>query len=164
MIRFIKNNIYALTHFCVWSGRDSRQAFCDIYKGFILLALLGVFLCAWRNTITVLYIREYLVISEMACWVLTIFFELFLLLAFICAVIRRWQDLDIKIPKNESVAELIQRPRFWQVLSTAEGSHEKNQYGPAPKENPVPLISEEDLKESVSKQLFVDMSDLEDIK
>ena len=164
MLRFIKNNLYALTHFCVWSGRDSRQAFCDIYKGFILLALAGIFLCTWRNTLAVLYIREYLVISETACWILTILLECFLGLAFICASIRRWQDLDIKIPKNESLAALIQRPRFWQVLSTVEGSNDPNTYGPAPKENPVPLISEEDLKESVSKQLFVDISDLENIK
>ena len=164
MLRFIKNNIYALVHFCSWSGRDSRQTFCDIYKGFIVLALLGVFLCAWRNTLTVLYIREYLVISEAACWILTILFELFLVAAFVCATIRRWQDLDIRIPKNESVKELIQRPRFWQVLSTAEGSNDPNQYGPAPKDNPVPLLSEEDLRQSVTKELFVDVDGLEDIK
>ncbi len=164
MIRFIKNNLHALTHFCALSGRTSRQAFCDICKGFILLALSGVFLCAWRNTLAVLYVREFLVISEWACWILTILFELILVAAFVCATIRRWQDLDIRIPKNESVKQLVQRPRFWQVLSSVEGSNDANQYGPAPKDNPVPLISEEDLKEDVAKQLFVDISDFENIK
>jgi len=164
MFRFVKNNLYALTHFASWSGRDSRQCFCDIYKGFILLALLGVFLCAWRNTLAILYIREYLIVSEMACWILTILFELVLVLAFACATIRRWQDLDIGIPKNESVLSLIQRPLFWQVLNSVEGSNNTNQYGPAPLENPVPLLSDSDLRESVKKQLFVDVDGFEELK
>ena len=49
------------------------------------------------------------------------------------------------------------------MLATEEGSRERNQYGDAPKDNPVPLISEEDLKEAVRKKLFVDI-DIERIK
>lgn len=164
MIRFIKNNLFALFHFCSPSGRDSRQRFCDIYKGTILLALLGIFLCVWRNTIAVLYVRDWLVISEAACWILLAIFEAFILLSFICASVRRWQDLDIRIPANESIWGMIKEPRFWQVLASAEGSAEPNQHGPAPKENPVPLISKEDLKEDSSKQLFVNLDELEELK
>lgn len=164
MIRFIKNNLFALFHFCSPSGRDSRQRFCDIYKGSILLALLGVFLCVWRNTIAVLYVRDWLVISESACWVLLAIFEVFILLSFICASVRRWQDLDIRIPANESLLDIVKQPRFWQVLASAEGSAEPNQHGPAPKENPVALVSKEDLKEEPTKHLFVDLDGLEEIK
>ena len=164
MKRFTKNVLYGLAHFCVPSGRDSRQTFCDIYKGFILLALLGVFLCAWRNTLAVMFVRDWLAISEFGCWVICIIFELFLLVAFASAVMRRWQDLDIRIPKDDSFQELIKRPRFWEVLASEEGSREKNQYGDAPADNPVPLISEEDLKEAVRKKLFVDVNEWEELK
>ncbi len=164
MKRFTKNVLYGLAHFCVPSGRDSRQTFCDIYKGFILLALLGVFLCAWRNTLAVMFVRDWLAISEFGCWVICIIFELFLLVAFASAVMRRWQDLDIRIPKDDSFQELIKRPRFWEVLASEEGSREKNRYGDAPADNPVPLISEEDLKEAVRKKLFVDVNEWEELK
>ena len=123
MMRFLKNNFYALVHFCIPSGRDSRQRFCDVYKGILVLALFGVFVGVWRNTLALLYIREYLVLSENAWWVMVVLFELFLLLAFICASVRRWQDLDIHIPANESVLALVSQPRFWQVLANAEGSN-----------------------------------------
>lgn len=163
MLRFIRNVIHGLVNFGSPSGRDSRQTYCDIYRGLILLAVAGVFLCAWRNTLAVLYVREWLVISETACWVLVILFELWLFLAFASAVMRRWQDLDIRIPKDDSFKELIKRRRFYEVLAHEEGSQEHNQYGDAPKDNPAPLISEEDLKEAVRKKLFVDI-DIEQIK
>ena len=164
MMHFIKNNLHALLHFCSPAGRDSRQAFCDIYKGSILLALFGIFICVWRNTIAMLYVREWLIISETACWVLLILFELIVLLSFICASVRRWQDLDIRIPAEESLYDLIKRPRFWEVLATEEGSNEKNKYGEAPAENPVPVIGEEDFKRDVHKKLFVDLDGFEEIK
>lgn len=165
MKRFIKNNLHGLSHFCSPSGRDSRQTFCDIYKGFLLLALFGIFACAWRNTLAMLYLRDILVISEPACWILCILFELFLLLAFAMATLRRWQDLDIRIPQGDSFGELIKRPRFWQILASEEGSCEPNQHGPAPADNPVPLISEKDFKEEVLKKLFVDSdNDIQEIK
>ena len=163
MIRFANNLLYGLVHFCSPSGRDSRQTYCDIYRGLIVLALLGICVCVWRNTLAVMYVREWLVISEFACWILVIVFEICLFLAFCCAVMRRWQDLDIRIPKDDSFQELIKRRRFYEVLATEEGSRERNQYGDAPKDNPVPLISEEDLKEAVRKKLFVDI-DIERIK
>ena len=160
MKRFTKNVLHGLSHFCIPSGRDSRQTFCDIYKGFILLALFFIFVCVWRNTLAVVFVRDWLAITEFGCWVICIICELFLLLAFACAVLRRWQDLDIRIPKDDSFQELIKRPRFWQVLASEEGSPEKNQYGQAPADNPVPLIGEEDLKEAVRKKLFVDVDEL----
>lgn len=153
-----------MLHFGSLSGRDSCRTFRDVYKGCILLALLGVFLGAWRNTIAVLCIREWLVISDTACWVLVGIFELFVLLMFVSATVRRWQDLDIRIPLNESVWSLIQRARFWEVLANEEGSSEKNQYGPAPEDNPVPLLGPEDLKEQVKKKLFIDLDSVEEIK
>ena len=164
MKRFTKNVLHGLSHFCIPSGRDSRQTFCDIYKGFILLALFGIFFCAWRNTIAVMFVRDWLAITEFGCWVMCIIFELFLLLAFVCAVLRRWQDLDIRIPREESFKDLIKRPRFWEVLATEEGSRERNQHGPAPDDNPVPLISEADLKEAVRKKLFVGIDEWEELK
>ena len=163
-MRFIKNVVHGLTHFGTPSGRDSRQTFCDIYKGFILLALFGIFTCACRNTIAVMFVREWFVISELGCWVICILFELVLLIAFSCAVLRRWQDLDIRIPKDDSFQELIKRPRFWQVLASEEGSTEANQYGEAPADNPVPLISEEDIKRQVRKKLFLDVDEWEELK
>lgn len=164
MIRFIKNNIYALLHFCSPSGRDSRQTFCDIYKGSIILALAGVFVGVWRNTLALLYLRDWLVISDTACWILVVIFELVVLLSFVCATVRRWQDLDIRIPANESLSDLIRRPRFWAVLATAEGSTEKNQYGPAPADNPKSLLAEGELPQDVHKKLFVDMDGIEELK
>ena len=165
MMRFIKNNIHGLVYFWSPSGRDSRQTFCDIYKGFILLALFGIFACAWRNTLAMLYLRDIFVISEQACWILCIIYELFLLLAFATATLRRWQDLDIRIPKDDSFGELIKRARFWEVLMSEEGSDEPNEHGPAPADNPAPLISEADFKEEVRKKLFVDLDhDIEEIK
>ena len=164
MIHFIKNNVYALSHFCSPGGRDSRQTFCDVYKGCILLALLGIFVCTWRNTLAMLYLRDWLVISETACWVILAIYEVIILLTFVCATVRRWQDLDIRIPANESLRELLQRPRFWQVLATAEGSTHANQHGPAPKDNPEPLLSQEDLREDIKKQLFADVAGSEEIK
>lgn len=166
MIHFIKNNIYALCHFCSPDGRDSRRTFCDVYKGSILLALVGVFMGVWRNTIAVLYLRDWLVISETACWVLVAIFELLILLSFICATVRRWQDLDIRIPPHESVYGLIQRPRFWSVLSTVEGSTEENRYGPAPADNPKSLISDSELAtaEELQKELFVNLEGVGKIK
>lgn len=165
MGHFIKSNFHALLYGFSSSGRDSRRTFCDICEGFILLALAGIFLCAWRNTLAILLIRDWLVISEEACWVLCFLFEAFLIVAFINAVIRRWQDLDIRIPKEESVRDLVQRARFWEVLTREEGSSEKNQYGPAPADNPAPLVNEEDLKAALRKKLFVDVdSDIEQIK
>lgn len=164
MIHFIKNNLHALIHFGSPSGRDSRQAFCDIYKGSILLALLGVFVCMWRNTITLLYVRNLLILSESACWMLLGVFELIILLSFICATMRRWQDLDIRIPQHESLRELVARPRFWQVLTTVEGSTQTNQHGPAPKENPKPLLDSTDLQEIVKKKLFTDDDGFEELK
>ena len=164
MKRFIKNVLHGLSHFCTSNGRDSRQTFCDIYKGFILLALFFIFVCVWRNTLAVMFVRDWLAISEFACWVICGIFELFLLLAFACAVIRRWQDLDIRIPKDNSFGELIKRPRFWEVLASEEGSREKNQYGEAPADNPVPLVSEKDIKEAVRRKLFVGMDDWEELK
>ena len=164
MGHFIYNNLYALSHFLSPAGRDSRQRFCDVYKGFLVLALLGVFLCVWRNTIAVLYVREWLVISEMACWILVGLFELFLLLGFVCATVRRWQDLDIRIPAGVSCRNLIQNSNFWQILATEEGSNQDNQYGPAPKENPVPLISDQDIKEDVVKKILTDNIDFEELK
>ena len=92
-------------------------------------------------------------------------FELFLLLAFTTATLRRWQDLDIRIPKDDSFGELIKRARFWQVLMSEEGSAEPNQHGPAPTDNPVPLINDKDFKEEVRKKLFVDLDQgIEEIK
>ncbi len=164
MLRFIKNNLHALLHFCSPSGRDSRQAFCDIYKGSILLALIGVFICMWRNTLAILYLREWLVLSDVACWIVVIVFELLIVLSFVCATIRRWQDLDIRMPHNESVRALIVRPRFWEVLATMEGSVEANHYGPAPKDNPTPLLDATDIREDVEKQLFVNLGGIEQIK
>ncbi len=165
MTRFIKNTLHGLLYFWSPGGRDSRQTFCDIYKGFLLLALFGIFACAWRNTLAMLYLRDIFVISEQACWVLCILFELFLLCAFATATLRRWQDLDIRIPRDDSLGELIKRARFWEVLASEEGSAEPNQYGPAPTDNPIPLISEADLKEEVRKKLFVDLEhDIEEIK
>lgn len=163
MARFINNVLYGLFHFYSPSGRDSRQTYCDIYRGFIVLALAGICLCVWRNTIAVMYVRDWLVISEQACWIIVILFELWLGVGFASAVMRRWQDLDIRIPKDDSFQELIQRRRFYEVLAHEEGSRERNQYGPAPKDNPVPLISEEDLKEAVRKKLFVDI-DIQELK
>ena len=164
MGHFICNNLYALSHFLSPAGRDSRQRFCDVYKGFLVLALLGIFLCVWRNTIAVLYLREWLVISEIACWVLVGLFELCLLIGFTCATVRRWQDLDIRIPAEVSCRELIQKSRFWHILSTEEGSNQSNQYGPAPKENPAPLISDKDIKEDVVKKILTDGIDFEELK
>lgn len=163
MIHFIKNNIYALFHFCSPSGRDSRQTFCDVYKGSLLLALLGVFIGVWRNTISMLYVREWLVLSETACWVLLAIFELVVLLSFISATVRRWQDLDIRIPPHESVRELVMRSRFWVILATIEGSSEENHYGPAPADTPKCLITEGELStaEELQKQLFVDLAEIE---
>ncbi len=164
MKRFTKNVLYGLSHFCSPGGRDSRQTFCDIYKGFILLALFGIFACVWRNTLAVMFVRDWLAITEFGCWTVCGVFELLLLLAFTCAVIRRWQDLDIRIPKEESIRQLIQRPRFWEVLATEEGSNQKNQYGEAPADNPAPLISEQDLKKAIRKKLFVHVDSFEEIK
>lgn len=164
MGHFVKNNIYALLHFCSPAGRDSRQMFCDIYKGSILLALAGVFICVWRNTIALLYVRDWLVISDTACWILLAIFEAIVCLSFVCATVRRWQDLDIRIPANESLRELIQRPRFWAVLASAEGSTEKNQYGPAPADNPKSLLAEGELPQDIHKKLFVDMDGIEELK
>lgn len=164
MLRFTKNTLHGLFHLTP-GGRDSRQTFCDIYKGFILLALFGIFACTWRNTLAVLYVRDWLLISELGCWILCILFELWLAAAFGCAVMRRWQDLDIRIPKDDSFEELIKRSRFWEVLATEEGSREKNKYGDAPADNPVPIISESDLKKAVRKKLFVDLDqEIEEIK
>lgn len=164
MIRFVKNNVYALLHFCSPAGRDSRQTFCDIYKGSILLTLLGVFVCVWRNTLALLYVRDWLVISETACWVLLAIFELVIILSFTCATVRRWQDLDIRIPANESLGKLIQRPRFWSVLATTEGSTEKNQYGPAPSDNPKSILTDEDIPANIRKKLFADLDGVEELK
>lgn len=164
MKRFTKNVLHGLSHFCIPSGRDSRQTFCDIYKGFILLALFGVFVCVWRNTLAVMFVRDWLAISELGCWIMCGIFELFLLVAFTCAVMRRWQDLDIRIPKDDSFGELIQRPRFWKVLAREEGSSEKNQYGEAPADNPVPLVDEKDLKEALRKKLFIGLDEWEELK
>ena len=163
MLRFVNNVLYGLLHFYSPSGRDSRQTYCDIYRGFILLALAGICFCVWRNALAVVFVREWLAISESACWVLTILFEMWLLIAFAAAVMRRWQDLDIRIPKGDSFGELIKRPRFYEVLAHEEGSNEKNRYGEAPKDNPAPLVSEEDLKEVVRKKLFVEI-DVEELK
>lgn len=165
MTRFIKNNIYALLHFCSPSGRDSRQTFCDVYKGSIVLALAGVFICVWRNTIAMLFVRDWLVISELAYWVILVVFELIILLSFTCATIRRWQDLDIRIPNGESLSALISRPHFWAVLASAEGSTETNQYGPAPADNPKCLLEEGDVPaQEVHKQLFAGIDGVEELK
>ncbi len=164
MSRFIHNVLHGLAYSFSPSGRDSRQTYCDIYRGFIVLALAGICFCVWRNTLAVLYVRRWLVISEGACWILALLFEFWLLIAYASAVMRRWQDLDIRIPKEDSFKELIKRRRFYEVLATEEGSREKNQYGDAPEDNPVPLISEEDLKEAIRKKLFVDIDDYEEIK
>ncbi len=163
MKRFVCNVVYGLLHFWTTSGRDSRQTYCDIYRGFIVLALAGICFCMWRNTLAVMFVRQWLVISEGACWVITALFEIWLLAAYAAAVMRRWQDLDIQIPKGDSFKDLIQRPRFYEVLAHEEGSCEKNKFGPAPKDNPVPLISEDDLKKVISKKLFVDL-DYEQLK
>lgn len=163
MTRFIKNVLYGLVHFYSPAGRDSRQTYCDIYRGLIVLGLAGICFCVWRNTLAVMFVRQWLVISEGACWALTILFELWLLVAYAAAAVRRWQDLDIRIPPEESVRSLITRSRFYEVLAHEEGSRERNQYGEAPKENPVPLVSEKDLKEAVRKKLFAD-TDFERIK
>lgn len=165
MIHFIKNNIYALFHFLSPSGRDSRQTFCDVYKGSILLVFVGIFVAVWRNTLSVLYLREWLALSETAWWIMLAIFEVVVLLSFICATVRRWQDLDIRMPANESVRELIQRARFWKVLSTVEGSTETNKHGPAPADNPKSLLTEGELpQEELQKQLFVDLGGIEEIK
>lgn len=165
MIKFIKNNLYALFHCLSPAGRDSRRTFCDVYKGHFLLALLGVFVCVWRNTIALLYVRDWLALSEAACWTLLAIFEGIVLLSFICASVRRWQDLDIRIPANESVRELIQKPRFWAVLANTEGSTEPNQHGPAPADNPAALITDAEMpKDEVHKQLFVDLDGIEELK
>ena len=165
MLRFIKNVLYGLLHFGSFSGRDSRQTYCDIYRGFIVLALAGICFCMWRNTLAVMYVREWLVISEKACWVVTILFELWLLMGFCAAVVRRWQDLDINIPQGDSFSELIKRPRFYEVLANEEGSRERNKHGDAPDDNPTPVICEDDFKKLLSNQLFVDTdTDSEQIK
>ena len=164
MTRFLKNNLHGLINFWNPDGRDSRQTFCDIYKGFLLLALFGIFACVWRNTLVGLYLRDVFVISELTCWILCILFEILLICAFACATLRRWKDLDIRIPKDDSFEELIKRARFWEVLATEEGSREKNQYGDAPEDNPVPLVSEEDMRKEVRKKLFVDMDGVEELK
>ncbi len=165
MKRFIKNNLYGLSRFHSSSGRDSRQTFCDITKGFIFLAVVAFLLCFLRNTPFLKGILDFFVLSGFACVVLCILFELFLLVSFACAATRRWQDLDIRIPQEEDVRELICRRRFWEVLLQEEGSRETNQYGPAPKDNPVSLVSEEDMREVVRKKLFVEFTkDVEDLK
>ena len=154
MLRFIKNVLYGLLFFCVLRGRDSRQTFCDIFKGFLLLALLGVVACFLRNSLAIMSVRNFFAINDLGCWVLCIFFEMFLLTGFACATVRRWQDLGIDIPKDDSVMDLIQRPVFWEILSGEDGSREKNQHGEAPEDNPIPLISEQDLKNAIRKKLF----------
>ncbi len=103
-------------------------------------------------------------LSEPACWIVAGMWIVWLFAAYCCAVLRRWQDLDIRIPKGESFRNLLTRPRFYEVLSQEEGSCEANQYGPAPKENPPALINEEDLKATIRKKLFVDLFDAEKIK
>ena len=110
------------------------------------------------------FTRDWLVISDTACWILLAIFELVVCLSFVCATVRRWQDLDIRIPANESLRELIQRPRFWAVLASAEGSTEKNQYGPAPADNPKSLLAEGELSQDIHKKLFVDMDGIEELK
>lgn len=164
MKRFTKNVLYGLFHFYSPEGRDSRQTFCDICKGFFLLALFGMFLSTWRNTLAVMSVLDFLAITPYGCWVLCIIFELMLLAGFACATIRRWQDLGIQIPKNDSVTALIQRPRFWEVLLSEEGSREKNEHGEAPEDNPIPLISEHDLKNAIRKKLFSDVDDWQELK
>ena len=101
MIHFIKNNIYALFHFLSPSGRDSRQTFCDVYKGSILLAFLGVFVAVWRNTLSVLYLREWLALSETAWWMMLAIFEVGVILSFICATVGGWNDVYILNPASE---------------------------------------------------------------
>ena len=164
MKRFIKNVLYGLLHFCSSSGRDSRQTYCDIYRGFLLLVVLGTVCMLWADGPVRKFVQEWLLLSNMACWCIFIVFLGVLLLAYVNAVLRRWQDLDIRIPKGDSFDELIKRARFYEVLAQEEGSHEKNQYGPAPKENPLPLISEEDMRKLVRKRLFADLDGIENIK
>ena len=111
-----------------------------------------------------LYVRDWLVISEAACWVLLGLYELVLCLGFICATVRRWQDLDIRIPQGNSWTDIVKKTRFWEILATEEGSNQPNQYGPAPEENPAPLVSAGEVKEDVVKQIFSDGIDFEELK
>ena len=165
MIRFVKNVGYGLFHFCVLSGRDSRQTFCDIYKGLLLLAFLGVFVALWRNTLAILYLRDFFAISDTAYWILLALFEVFLLVAFLSAVVRRWQDLDIRIPKDQSVMDLISHPRFWQVLVHEEGSLQRNLHGESPKDTPVPIISDRDLPDMARPvEKSIELQDVEELK
>ena len=162
MIQFIKNVLYGLFHFYSPFGRDSRQTFCDIVKGFVLLSLFGIFVCTWRSTLAAMSILDWFALNEQSCWLLCILFELVLLSGFVCSTVRRWQDLGIRIPKNDSLWELIHRARFWEVLSSEEGSREKNEYGDAPEENPVPLVNEYDLKNAITRRLFCDNGEEEE--
>ena len=164
MKHFIKNFLYGLFHALSTNGRDSRQAYCDIFRGTILFIVLTVILISWRTGPVYIFLQEWLMLSEPMCWVVSILWILWLFAAYCCAVMRRWQDLDIRIPKGESFSNLLTRYRFYEVLATEEGACEPNQYGPAPKENPPSLINEEDLKEAVRKKLFVDLFDAEKIK
>ena len=164
MFRFIKNNLYGITHCLSTDGRDSRRTYCDIRSGLMMLVLAGVCFCIWRNALGVMFLREFLAISDTACWVLCGMFGLWLIVTFACAAARRWHDLDIKIPRGESVWSLIPRLRFWQVLSHEEGGQEKNQYGPAPADNPAPLVDSKDVQEAIRSKLFAELDDIEEIK
>lgn len=156
--------MYGITHCLTTDGRDSRCTYRDIYRGFFVLALAGVCICLWRNKLAVMFVRDWLAISDTACWVLCGLFELVLILAFACAAARRWHDLDIKIPSGESISSLVMNPRFWQVLAQEEGGQEKNQYGPAPAENPAPLLDAGEVQESVRRKLFAEVDGIDEIK
>ena len=164
MLRFCRNLLHALLYSFSTDGRTSRQAFCDVSKGIGFLAVAAFLICVWRNTVAVMYVRDWLIISEVACWCLLILFEGFLISAMLTTAIRRWQDLDIIMPKDQTMVDLFKKGRFWEIISTTDGSNETNRFGPAPKENPVPPISEADMKESIRKQLFVDIHGIEEIK
>ncbi len=164
MLHMTKNVCYGLCHCVSSNGRDSRRTYCDIAKGVsILIIFSGIFMC-WKEGPVWRFLTQWLLLSNTLCWILFAVWMILLVLTYVCSVMRRWQDLDIRIPKGESFANLLKRPRFYEVLATEEGSHEANHYGPAPAENPLPLISEKDLREAICKKLFVDLYDAEQIK
>ncbi len=162
MMRFIKNTCYGFLHFAAPGGRDSRQTFCDICRACTLLALADLMCWLWRDTVLIADLLDWLVISPKTGGILCLFFALYLFLVFMSAVMRRWQDLDIRLPKGETFRQLLHRSKFWEILVSAEGSREPNQFGDAPADTPPSLLSEKDMKEAIRKELFLD--DIEELK
>lgn len=164
MKRFSKNLLYGFFHAFSTNGRDSRQTYCDISKALLVLGLISLVLMLWSTGPVYTLLKEWLLLSQTVCRILLGVWLLFLGVTLMCAIMRRWQDLDIRIPPGDSFFNLLMRPRFYEVLSTEEGSRETNKYGPAPKDNPIPIIDEADFKKAIRKKLFVDLYEEEIIK